>query len=68
MPKEHLCPECRSVLVSGKGLKLKCPKRGCTFVDRRNGNSTLDPNMDRRGAGVPLKNDPWKFADRKSFR
>jgi hypothetical protein len=67
MPEQN-CPVCRTVLISGKGFMMVCPKPKCPFVDKRAGNSTIDPRMDRRGGGVPAKNNPWKYADRKSIR
>ena len=72
MPKTMRCPICYTRLVPGKGMKMECPTEGCDFIDRRNGNTVVDPSKDRRGKEIqfmmPNKNDPWRHADRKPIR
>jgi hypothetical protein len=48
---KDICPLCRVFLKFNKNLgKLACPNEGCDFVDRRVGNTVMDPAKDRRGA------------------
>ena len=50
MPKKvDICPVCEAELRYDEGMrKFRCPRTGCTFVDRRGGTSMVDPVNDRR--------------------
>jgi hypothetical protein len=61
--KIDYCPYCGVRLVAdGKTTKMKCTTINCDFVDRRYGNSMVEPGRDRRQGGVsphaPMVN-PW---------
>jgi hypothetical protein len=60
MSKFMRCPICYAELISGKGIKMHCPTEGCDFVERRDGNSVLDPGLERRGRKIQYYN---KFDD-----
>jgi Zn-finger nucleic acid-binding protein len=49
---KDICPTCRVVLIQKKYLnkeKLTCPS--CGFIDRRQGNTMIEPRFDRREIG-----------------
>ena len=48
MKRAEICPKCGCRLKAGKTLRMVCSTPGCTFVDRRAGNSAIDPLIDRR--------------------
>lgn len=62
MKAKHYCPLCGCILIPGQGMKLKCPEKSCKFIDRRHGNSCIDPAKDRR-SGVEIQQaagmHPW---------
>ena len=70
MHSPKACPFCFAPLVPGKGMKVRCITEGCTFIDKRNGNTVVDAGKERRGKGTVYnhKNDPWHSADRKGIR
>jgi hypothetical protein len=62
MPNTKRCPICHAKLAPGKGLRMHCPTDGCDFVDRRDGISVLDPEVDRRDRKIHYHNkldDPF---------
>lgn len=47
MAKKDYCPNCGTELVAEKTVRMICPAQ-CGFVDRRSGNSIVEPLADRR--------------------
>jgi hypothetical protein len=48
MKRADICPICGYRLKAGKTLRMVCSTPGCTFKDRRHGNSIVDPLVDKR--------------------
>lgn len=47
--KVDVCPECEAELRYDERMrKFRCPRIGCTFVDRRSGFNMVDPMKERR--------------------
>ena len=47
--KVDVCPMCEAELRYDEKMgKFRCPRIGCTFVDRRSGFNLLDPMKERR--------------------
>lgn len=69
MKKIDRCPFCGVRLLSDKGFKMVCKTPNCSFVDRRKGNSMMEPRFDRRLNGVVPQAamiNPWMHV--KMFR
>ncbi len=72
--KLEYCPKCDTPLVPIDMVRVRCPNGGCSFVDRRQGPSYIDPDADRRGSinrheiarAKARGEDPW--ADYKRYK
>ncbi len=63
--KVDVCPTCEAELRYDEAMrKFRCPRIGCTFVDRRGGSSMLEPRNDRRGNEA----SPWDTVAKWEFR
>jgi len=61
--KKERCPLCGMYLVPDIGTKMKCTSKKCKFIDKRCGNSVIDPCFDRRnGNKIPHAPgvNPWQ--------
>lgn len=49
--KVDVCPMCNAEMRYDEAMmKFRCPRIGCTFVDRRSGFNMLEPKDDRRNS------------------
>jgi hypothetical protein len=47
--KVDVCPMCEAELRYDEAMRrFRCPRIGCTFVDRRSGFNLVDPMKERR--------------------
>jgi len=66
MPKVDICPMCETELRYDEAMsRFRCPRTGCTFVDRRCNFNMVEPVHDRRKAKPSAWDSLYKWEHRR---